>query len=91
METIDGFPTIRTGFPAGPQPRPATTETGVHLDPEEEAALFGADPENEDEGPDLPDVGPDGFWPGADDWDRHSAAMSLWIDGHGPHPDRQEG
>lgn len=41
----------------------------------------------EDHGPELPDVGPDGFPADYDDYDRYQARMSLWINGRGPRPE----
>ncbi|MDR3639055.1 MAG: hypothetical protein P4L84_34945 [Isosphaeraceae bacterium] len=85
--TLDDAPRLRQGVPAGPKPRPRPTQTGVHVDPHEEAALFDVPYASDNEETELPDVGPDGFPEWYDSYDRYQARMSLWLNGRGPRPE----
>jgi hypothetical protein len=78
---LDDFP-ARLATPALVASAIRTPSRGVSLGLDEEARI-----DVDDDGPELRDVGPDGHWPDADEWDRYSAAMALWINGRGPRPE----
>ena len=76
---VNDFPARLTApLPVVDVPPPSR---GVRLDLDEECGPI------DDDGPELPDVGPDGFSEAYDDFERWNARMSLYLAGRGPLPE----